>query len=77
MTVPVLVDFTGDACTNCKWMKANMFVRPEVASVMKNMVLVELYTDRSDPLSESFQKLEAEQFNFWFCPTSNLDVSVS
>ena len=58
----VLVDFTGDACTNCKWMKANMFIRPEVAAVMKNMVLVELYTDRSDPLSESFQKLEAEQF---------------
>jgi thiol:disulfide interchange protein len=58
----LLVDFTGDACTNCKWMKANMFVRPEVASVMKNLVLVELYTDRSDPLSESFQKLEAEQF---------------
>jgi len=58
----VLVDFTGDACTNCKWMKANMFVRPEVSSVMKNMVLVELYTDRSDALSESFQKLEAEQF---------------
>jgi thiol:disulfide interchange protein len=58
----VLVDFTGDACTNCKWMKANMFIRPEISSVMKNMVLVELYTDRSDPLSESFQKLEAEQF---------------
>jgi thiol:disulfide interchange protein len=58
----VLVDFTGDACTNCKWMKANMFIRPEVAAVMKNMVLVELYTDRSDPLSESFQKLEAEKF---------------
>ncbi len=59
----VLVDFTGDACTNCKWMKANMFVRPEVSSVMKNMVLVELYTDRSDPVSESFQKLEAEKFH--------------
>ncbi len=58
----VLVDFTGDACTNCKWMKANMFIRPEISSVMRNMVLVELYTDRSDPLSESFQKLEAEQF---------------
>ena len=58
----VLVDFTGDACTNCKWMKANMFIRPEIGAVMKNMVLVELYTDRSDPLSESFQKLEAEKF---------------
>jgi thiol:disulfide interchange protein DsbD len=58
----VLVDFTGDACTNCKWMKANLFVRPEVSSVMKNMVLVELYTDRSDPVSEKFQQLEADQF---------------
>jgi len=58
----VLVDFTGDACTNCKWMKANLFPRPEVSSVMKNIVLVELYTDRPDAKSESFQKMEAEQF---------------
>jgi thiol:disulfide interchange protein DsbD len=58
----VLVDFTGDACTNCKWMKANLFTRPEVASVMKNLVLVELYTDRSDALSEKYQKMEADEF---------------
>lgn len=58
----VLVDFTGDACTNCKWMKANMFTRPEVSSVMKNMVLVELYTDRTDAAAQKFQKLEEEQF---------------
>ena len=24
----VLVNFTGYACTNCHWMKANMFTRP-------------------------------------------------
>ncbi len=59
----VLVDFTGDACTNCKWMKANMFTRPEVLAVVKNMVLVELYTDRSDPVSQSFQNMEAKEFN--------------
>ncbi len=59
----VLVDFTGDACTNCKWMKANMFTRPEVLAVAKNLVLVELYTDRSDPLSQSFQEMEAKEFN--------------
>jgi thiol:disulfide interchange protein DsbD len=58
----VLVDFTGDACTNCKWMKANMFTRPEISSVMKRMVLVELYTDRSDAAARSFQKLEEDQF---------------
>ncbi len=59
----VLVDFTGDACTNCKWMKANLFTRPEVAGPMGSLVLVELYTDRSDAKSESYQKLEAEQFH--------------
>ena len=58
----VLVDFTGDACTNRKWMKANMFTRPEISSVMKNMVLVELYTDRSDAAAQTFQKLEEDQF---------------
>jgi len=32
----VLVTFTGYACTNCHWMKANMFTRPEIAGVMKD-----------------------------------------
>ena len=27
----VFVNFTGYACTNCHWMKANMFTRPEIA----------------------------------------------
>ena len=58
----VLVDFTGDSCTNCKWMKANLFPRPEINSVLKNMVLVELYTDRTDEAAKKFQKLEEDQF---------------
>ena len=44
----VLVNFTGYACTNCHWMKANMFTKPEIAGVMKDMVLVDLYTDGTD-----------------------------
>src|SRR5262249_37535402 len=44
----VLVNFTGYACTNCHWMKANMFTRPEIAALMKDMVLVDLYTDGED-----------------------------
>ena len=31
----MLVNFTGYACTNCHWMKANMFTKPEVGGVMK------------------------------------------
>ncbi|MEO7649223.1 MAG: cytochrome c biogenesis protein CcdA [Bryobacteraceae bacterium] len=58
----VLVNFTGFACTNCHWMKANMFTRPEIAAAMKDMVLVELYTDGSDPASEQNQKFQDSTF---------------
>jgi thiol:disulfide interchange protein DsbD len=59
----VLVSFTGYACTNCHWMKANMWPRPEIAGVMKDLVLVELYTDGTDKASEENQKLEDEMFH--------------
>ena len=58
----VLVAFTGYACTNCHWMKANMWPRPEIADAMKDLILVELYTDGTDKASEQFQKLEDEKF---------------
>jgi thiol:disulfide interchange protein DsbD len=58
----VLVNFTGYACTNCHWMKANMFTKPEIAGVMKNMVLVDLYTDGTDAASDANQKLEEDKF---------------
>jgi len=58
----VLVAFTGYACTNCHWMKANMWPRPEIADAMKDLILVELYTDGTDKASEEFQKLEDQEF---------------
>ena len=59
----VLVDFTGYACTNCHWMKANIFPRPEVAAALKDFVLVELYTDGTDRASEENQRLEDQKFS--------------
>ena len=58
----VFVDFTGYACTNCHWMRANMLSKPEIAAVLKNFVLVELYTDGTDAASEANQKLQLEKF---------------
>jgi thiol:disulfide interchange protein len=58
----VFVNFTGYACTNCHWMKANMFSRPEIAGALKNFVLVELYTDGEDPASQLNQNLEQTRF---------------
>jgi len=58
----VLVAFTGYACTNCHWMKANMFTRPEVAAALKEFVVVELYTDGTDDASAANQRLEEAKF---------------
>ena len=58
----VFVTFTGYACTNCHWMKANMFTRPEVAAALKGFVLVDLYTDGTDAASEQNQQLEQSKF---------------
>jgi thiol:disulfide interchange protein len=56
----VFLNFTGYTCTNCKLMKANMFPRPEIAAEMSKFVLVELYTDGADPVSEANLKLQEE-----------------
>ena len=58
----VLVNFTGYSCTNCKWMDANMFPRPEIASAVQELVPVELYVDGVDAVSEQNQKLEDDKF---------------
>jgi thiol:disulfide interchange protein len=58
----VFINFTGYACTNCHWMKANMFPRPEVTGLLKDFVLVDLYTDGTDAPSEQNQQLEEKRF---------------
>jgi thiol:disulfide interchange protein DsbD len=58
----VLVSFTGYACSNCKWMKTNMFPRPAIAGALEGFVLVELYTDGTDAVSEENQKLQETRF---------------
>ena len=59
----VFVEFTGYACTNCKWMKANMFTRPEIAGLLSNFILLDLYTDGSDAASEQNQQRQQTLFN--------------
>jgi thiol:disulfide interchange protein DsbD len=58
----VLVSFTGYACTNCHWMKANMFPRPEIAAAVDDLVVVELYTDGVDEASRKNQELQLDRF---------------
>ncbi|MEX2299292.1 MAG: cytochrome c biogenesis protein CcdA [Bryobacterales bacterium] len=58
----ILLSFTGYACTNCHWMKANMFPRPEIAAVVGDLVVVELYTDGVDEASRKNQQLQLDRF---------------
>ena len=58
----LLADFTGYACTNCHWMKANMFPRPEIQAALKDLIVVDLYTDGTDAESEKNQRLEDRKF---------------
>ena len=48
---PLLIDFTGWACVNCRRMEENVWIDPEVTALMKNdFVVVSLYVDERSKL---------------------------
>lgn len=54
---PIMLDFTGFACVNCRKMENNVWSDPRVLSILKNeVVLISLYVDdkRDLPKSEQF-----------------------
>ena len=59
---PLLISFTGYTCTNCHWMKANMFTRPEIAAALQGLVLLELYTDGAYDVSKANQEMQLDRF---------------
>ena len=43
---PVLIDFTGVTCVNCRRMEELVWAKPEILSILKNdVVLISLYVD--------------------------------
>ena len=53
---PVLIDFTGWSCTNCRKMEASVWPDPEVLRRLKNdYVLISLYVDDKTELAENEQ----------------------
>lgn len=51
--LPVMIDFTGYGCVNCRKMEAAVFVDPTVAGIMTNKyVLIQLYVDEKTALPE-------------------------
>jgi len=55
---PVMVDFTGWSCVNCRKMEENVWIEPEILSILKNeYVLISLYVDDKTELPEAEQKV--------------------
>jgi len=56
---PLLIDFTGWACVNCRKMEEEVWPSPEVADFLMNKtVLVSLYVDDREKLPENEHRLE-------------------
>ena len=54
--LPVLIDFTGHACVNCRKMEERVWSEPQVLDILKNdVVLISLYVDDKRKLPESEQ----------------------
>ncbi|TDW52675.1 thiol:disulfide interchange protein DsbD [Flavobacterium sp. 270] len=54
---PIMLDFTGYACVNCRKMENNVWSEPTILPILKNdVVLISLYVDdkRELPVSEQF-----------------------
>ncbi|NAY90813.1 DUF255 domain-containing protein [Muricauda sp. JGD-17] len=58
---PILLDFTGWACVNCRKMEENVWSHPDIYPLLKNeYVLISLYVDDRKELPKE------EQFDFQF-----------
>jgi len=58
---PILLDFTGWACVNCRKMEENVWSEPDIFPILKNdYVLISLYVDDRKELPED------QQFNFQY-----------
>lgn len=48
---PVMIDFTGHACVNCRKMEQNIWAKDKVLNVLRNdVILISLYVDDKRPL---------------------------
>lgn len=51
--MPILIDFTGYGCVNCRKMEENVWVDPNINKLMGKYVLISLYVDDRKPLPET------------------------
>jgi thiol:disulfide interchange protein DsbD len=58
---PILLDFTGFACVNCRKMEDYVWSNPEILSILKNeVILISLYVDDKRELPENEKYVSKE-----------------
>lgn len=56
---PVMLDFTGYGCVNCRKMEAAVWTDPKVSKLMTDdYILITLYVDNKEPLPEHIKVME-------------------
>ena len=59
---PLFIDFTGIYCANCRVMERRIFPMASVKEEFDKMILVRLYVDKKDSLSEAYARLQFERY---------------
>ena len=53
---PIMIDFTGHACINCRKMEERVWAEPQILNILKNeVILISLYVDERKKLPEEEQ----------------------
>jgi len=75
---PVMLDFTGHSCANCRKMEAEVWDDPEVMKKIKeDFVLISLYVDESSELPENEQYTNKSGEKITTLGEKNLDYEVT
>ncbi|MEO8759684.1 MAG: thioredoxin family protein [Bacteroidia bacterium] len=83
---PLMIDFTGHACANCRKMEDNVWVESDIKSILSNeLVIVSLFVDDRKELPKAEQKevlwggdkvvLETEGMKWGFMQLSKYNIS--
>jgi thiol:disulfide interchange protein DsbD len=75
---PVMLDFTGHSCANCRKMEEQVWKNPEVLKRIKdNFILISLYVDESTELPDEEQLLNSQGQKIKTVGELNLEYEVT
>ena len=75
---PVMLDFTGHSCANCRKMEGEVWSNPEVLKRMKeDFVLISLYVDEPSELPDAAQYTNSRKEKISTLGEKNLDYEIT